>query len=417
MFQEDLLSGKHILITGGGTGLGKAMGQRIIELGAHVTICGRREEVLQNTADEFNAAHPESASWQACDIRDADAVNAMVDACWKERPLDALLNNAAGNFIARSETLSHRALDAVLSIVLHGTAYVTMACGKRWLEAKRPGNVLSILTTYAFTGSGYVLPSAMGKAGVLAMTRSLAAEWGGRGVRLNAIAPGPFPTEGAWKRLFPEGMAEKRMLSRIPLGRVGDHAELANLAVYLLADQSGYINGEIAQGGLEFQKDVIASRGNLGNDEGARKGLSVPTLYVAKSKALQDWGHGVGVTKYLYKVGVADDADATIAEMNETQFAGRGDWKLLKKTKTELDETAATERVARREQILDPDFYPQIRGAGGVFKVKLTNVENDMVVRAALASEHEQIKTGTVKEKDIVAYLLRRAEEDDAAGE
>lgn len=245
MFQDNLLDGKRILITGGGSGLGRAMGQRLVELGAHVVICGRREALLEETAAAFNAVRPDAASWHACDIRDPEAVARMVDAAWESAPLDALLNNAAGNFIARSETLSHRALDAVLAIVLHGTAYVTMACGRRWLAENRPGNVLSILTTYAFTGSGYVLPSAMGKAGVLAMTRSLAVEWGGKGIRLNAIAPGPFPTEGAWKRLFPEGMAEQRMLSRIPLKRVGEHIELANLAAFLLADGSGYINGEI----------------------------------------------------------------------------------------------------------------------------------------------------------------------------
>ena len=245
MFQDNLLDGKRILITGGGSGLGRAMGQRLVELGAHVVICGRREALLEETAAAFNTVRPDAASWHACDIRDPEAVARMVDAAWESAPLDALLNNAAGNFIARSETLSHRALDAVLAIVLHGTAYVTMACGRRWLAENRPGNVLSILTTYAFTGSGYVLPSAMGKAGVLAMTRSLAVEWGGKGIRLNAIAPGPFPTEGAWKRLFPEGMAEQRMLSRIPLKRVGEHIELANLAAFLLADGSGYINGEI----------------------------------------------------------------------------------------------------------------------------------------------------------------------------
>lgn len=245
MFQDNLLDGKRVLITGGGSGLGRAMGQRLVELGAHVVICGRRETPLEETAAAFNEVRPDAASWHACDIRDPDAVARMVDAAWEPAPLDALLNNAAGNFIARSETLSHRALDAVLAIVLHGTAYVTMACGRRWLAENRPGNVLSILTTYAFTGSGYVLPSAMGKAGVLAMTRSLAVEWGGKGIRLNAIAPGPFPTEGAWKRLFPEGMAEERMLSRIPLKRVGEHIELANLAAFLLADGSGYINGEI----------------------------------------------------------------------------------------------------------------------------------------------------------------------------
>lgn len=244
MFQNELLRGKRILITGGGTGLGKSMGHRLVELGANVVICGRREQVLRETAAEFNGIREGCAGWHACDIRDPEAVAAMVDTAWNDAPLDALLNNAAGNFIAKSETLSHRAVDAVLSVVLHGTAYVTLACGRRWLTEKRPGNVLSILTTYAATGSAYVVPSAMGKAGILAMTRSLAVEWGGRGIRLNAIAPGPFPTEGAWKRLFPEGMAEKRMLSRIPLGRVGVHQELADLTAFLLADQSGFINGE-----------------------------------------------------------------------------------------------------------------------------------------------------------------------------
>ena len=244
MFQHDLLHDKRVLITGGGTGLGKSMGARLVELGAHVIICGRREEVLAATAQEFNDHRAGAASWHVCDIRDPDAVNAMVDAAWTDAPLDGLLNNAAGNFIARSETLSHRAVDAILSIVLHGTTYVTLACGRRWLADKRPGNILSILTTYATTGSGYVVPSAMGKAGILALTRSLAVEWGGRGIRVNAISPGPFPTEGAWKRLFPEGMAKKRMMSRIPLGRVGEHQELADLAAFLLADQSGFINGE-----------------------------------------------------------------------------------------------------------------------------------------------------------------------------
>ncbi|MEK9944731.1 MAG: SDR family oxidoreductase [Alphaproteobacteria bacterium] len=244
MFQHDLLQGKRVLITGGGTGLGKSMGARLVELGAHVVICGRREEVLAATTDEFNQVRADAASWHACDIRDPEAVNAMVDAAWADAPLDALLNNAAGNFIARSETLSHRAVDAILSIVLHGTTYVTLACGRRWLAEKRAGNILSILTTYASTGSGYVVPSAIGKAGILALTRSLAVEWGNRSIRVNAISPGPFPTEGAWKRLFPEGMAEKRMLSRIPMGRVGEHQELADLAAFLLADQSGFINGE-----------------------------------------------------------------------------------------------------------------------------------------------------------------------------
>jgi NAD(P)-dependent dehydrogenase (short-subunit alcohol dehydrogenase family) len=159
--------------------------------------------------------------------------------------LDALVNNAAGNFLARTESLSPRALDAVLAIVMHGTAYVTLACGKRWLAEGHAGNVLSIVATYAETGSPYVVPSAMAKAGVLAMTRSLAVEWGGRGIRLNAIAPGPFPTEGAWSRLVPNEDVNRAWMNKIPLGRVGEHIELANLAAFLLADGSAYINGEV----------------------------------------------------------------------------------------------------------------------------------------------------------------------------
>ena len=246
MYVSDLLKDKRILVTGGGTGLGKAMAQRFLELGARVSLCGRREEVLAETKAEFDAAFGERTYTYPCDIRDAEAVDAMVGQAWDEQGgLDALVNNAAGNILAPSETLSHRAVDAVLGIVLHGSAYATLACGRRWLESGAPGNVLSIVTTYAWTGSGYVLPSAMGKAGVLAMTRSLAVEWGRRGVRLNAIAPGPFPTEGAWSRLVPNKEIEQVWLNRVPLGRVGRHEELTNLAAYLMAEQSGYINGEV----------------------------------------------------------------------------------------------------------------------------------------------------------------------------
>ncbi|HEY9537788.1 MAG TPA: SDR family oxidoreductase [Kiloniellaceae bacterium] len=245
MFQSDLLKGKRILITGGGTGLGKSMGRRVLELGAQLVICGRRQNVLEETRAEFDADFPGRSRAISCDLRDAAEVDRLVTAVWEEGPLDCLVNNAAGNFLARSETLSPRAVDAVLAIVMHGTAYVTLACGRRWLAEQRRGNVLSVIATYAETGSPYVVPSAMAKAGVLAMTRSLAVEWGGRGIRLNAIAPGPFPTEGAWRRLVPNEAMDRAWMSKIPLGRVGEHRELADLAAFLLADGSAYVNGEV----------------------------------------------------------------------------------------------------------------------------------------------------------------------------
>ena len=245
MFQTDLLKGKRILITGGGTGLGFSMGRRFLELGAGLVICGRRAEVLTAAAAKLGGDTGGKVETQVCDVRDPEAVEKMVEAIWAEGPLDCLVNNAAGNFIARSEELSPRAIDAVLGIVLHGSAYCTTACGRRWLKAGHKASVLSIITTYAWTGSAYVLPSAMAKAGVLAMTRSLAVEWGGKGVRLNAIAPGPFPTAGAWERLVPRPELAQVFESKNPLKRVGEHIELANLAAFLLSDFAGYINGEV----------------------------------------------------------------------------------------------------------------------------------------------------------------------------
>ncbi len=244
MFKDDLLAGRRILVTGGGTGIGRSIATRYKALGAHVVICGRREEVLADTVAELDRIDGGGAEWIGCDIRDHVQVDAMLERIWQGGPLDVLVNNAAGNFTAPTETLSHRAVDAVLNIVLHGSAYVTLGCGRRWLADGRPGNVISIVTTYAFTGSGYVVPSAMAKAGVLAMTRSLAVEWGGRGIRLNAVAPGPFPTEGAWERLVPKPELAKAFEAKNPLGRPGRHGELADLAAFLASEGSAYINGE-----------------------------------------------------------------------------------------------------------------------------------------------------------------------------
>jgi len=245
MFEKNLLRGKRILITGGGTGLGKGMAQRFLELGATVAICGRRESVLQQTAAELAAATGGTLQALPCDVRNLDAVEAMIDAIWKHAPLDVLVNNAAGNFIARTEELSPRAFDSVIGIVLMGTLHATMACGRRWVKAGHRGTVLSISATYAPSGSAYVVPSAISKAGVEALTRSLAVEWGNRGIRMNAIAPGPIPTQGAFSRLLPRPELEELALDRNPLHRFGTVEELANLAAFLVSDGSGYLNGEV----------------------------------------------------------------------------------------------------------------------------------------------------------------------------
>ena len=243
MFRTDLLRSKRILITGGGTGLGKAMAHRFLELGATVYICGRREEVLQKTVAELSVNGPINPL--PCDVRNLDAVESMVDSIWKGGPLDILVNNAAGNFIARTEELSPRAFESVIGIVLMGTLHATMACGRRWLKANHPGTVLSISATYASVGSAYVVPSAVSKAGVEALTRSLAVEWGSRGIRMNAIAPGPIPTQGAFSRVLPRPELEALALDRNPQHRFGTTEELANLAAFLVSDGSGYINGEV----------------------------------------------------------------------------------------------------------------------------------------------------------------------------
>ncbi|MFC7679385.1 SDR family oxidoreductase [Paenibacillus sp. GCM10028914] len=244
-FTKDLLKDKTVLITGGATGLGRAMGEKFLELGARLAICGRREDVLKTAAGEMSTLGQE-VYYKSCDVRDPDQVHKLVDAVEQHfGNINVLVNNAAGNFISPTERLSHRGVDAVLNIVLHGTFYMTLEIGKRWIEQGVSGTVLNIVTTYASTGSGYVVPSAAAKAGVLALTRSLAVEWARYGIRHVAIAPGPFPTEGAWSRLSPTPEFEEKMINRVPLARVGDKEELGNLAAYLISDYAGYINGDV----------------------------------------------------------------------------------------------------------------------------------------------------------------------------
>ena len=247
MFAPDLLKNKRILITGGGTGLGRAAAQRFLELGAAVYICGRRAEVLEHTRDELAQKTGGPIHAIPCDVRDRDALEQMLDLIWRDGPLNVLLNNAAGNILARTEELSPRAWDAVLSIVLTGSINCTMACGRRWLAANQSAVVLSTSTTYATSGAGsaYVVPSAVAKAGVMALMTSLAVEWGPRGIRLNGIAPGPIPTEGAFSRLLPRKDMEDLAKQHNPLRRFGTPDEFANLAAFLVSDLCTYINGEI----------------------------------------------------------------------------------------------------------------------------------------------------------------------------
>ena len=243
MFEKNLLAGKRILVTGGGSGLGAAMGRRFVELGAELIICGRRLELLEQTAAQLRELGSKVSAIR-CDIRDGAAVDAMIDTIWRDAPLDVLVNNAAATFIAQTEHLSFRAADAILSPTLHGAMYCTLAAGKRWIEGAHNGVVLSILSTSTITGRAFTVPSAMAKSAVLAMTKSLAVEWGPKGIRIVAIAPGPFPTAGALGQLRPEGRDEGPA-AKNPLGRVGEHSELANLACFLISDQAGYINGEM----------------------------------------------------------------------------------------------------------------------------------------------------------------------------
>lgn len=247
MLAPDSLKGQTIIITGGGTGLGKSMGKYMLELGANLVITSRKMEVLEKTAHELESQTGGKVIPLACDIRKYEEIENVIKATENHfGQVHGVLNNAAGNFISPTERLSHRAFDIIVDIVLKGTYYMTLAAGKNWINKKQPGTFLNIVTTYAWTGSGYVVPSACSKAGVLALTRSLAVEWAKYKIRSNAIAPGPFPTEGAWSRLLPGDLVKKfDPADRIPLKRVGEHQELANLAAYLMSDFSAYINGEV----------------------------------------------------------------------------------------------------------------------------------------------------------------------------
>jgi NAD(P)-dependent dehydrogenase (short-subunit alcohol dehydrogenase family) len=260
MFKDGLFAGKRILITGGGTGLGKAMAEAFLALGAEVFICGRRRQVCEDAAAELMRAHGGKVTAYGVDIRDAAAVEAMVEHIFKSGPLTDLVNNAAGNFISRTQDLSPRGFDAIAGIVMHGTFYMTHAVGKRWIAGGTPGSVVSIVVTWARNGGPFVVPSAMSKSAVQAMTMSLAAEWGRYGIRLNAIAPGEIPTEGMSKRLNPGDEPGARTAAANPMGRCGTLQELQNLAVFLLSDGCRWLNGEtIAMDGAQ----ALATGGNF----------------------------------------------------------------------------------------------------------------------------------------------------------
>lgn len=247
MLRDGALKGQTIIVTGGGTGLGRSMGKYFLELGANLVITSRKMEVLEKSAAELEEETGGKVLPVACDVRDYEQVENVLKVTEdKFGTIHGLLNNAAGNFVSPTERLSNRAFDTIIDIVLKGSTNFTLALGKKWIEQKQAGTVLNIVTTYAWTGSGYVVPSACAKAGVLAMTRSLAVEWAKYKIRLNAIAPGPFPTEGAWSRLLPGDLVKKFDPAKlVPVGRVGDHQELANLAAYLMSDYSAYVNGEV----------------------------------------------------------------------------------------------------------------------------------------------------------------------------
>ena len=243
MFKDNLLKNKRILITGGGTGLGKEMASHFAMHGAELYICGRRENVLSETAAEISETYGTKVNYQTLDIRASKDVDDFIESIFEDGALDGLVNNAAGNFISPTKDLSHKGFDAIANIVFHGTFYMTHSVGKRWIELGHKGSIVNILTTWIWTGSPYVVPSAMSKSGIHAMTQSLAAEWGKYGIKINGIAPGPFPTKGAWDRLNPDSN-DDGMTNTVPLGRVGEMEELQNLATFLMADGCDYLTGQ-----------------------------------------------------------------------------------------------------------------------------------------------------------------------------
>ena len=282
-FRADVLSSKRILITGGGTGLGKELARHFVAHGASVHICGRREAVLQGAVDELmkSAQHGGKVEYHLCDVRDADAIEAMVDKIWAGGPLTGLVNNAAANFIAPSVDISPRGFAAVRSTVMDGALFSTLACGKRWIRDGLPGSVVSMLVTWVWTGSAYVLPSTMAKTAVHAMTMSLAVEWGKHNIRVNAVAPGPFPTESAWEKLAPSPKANVGAASadEVPMGRFGRMPELCNLLTFLQADGCEYLTGQ-----------------NIAIDGGHH--LAAPSTFAALGKLTpEDWAEAKAIVR------------------------------------------------------------------------------------------------------------------------
>ncbi|HEX3431834.1 MAG TPA: SDR family oxidoreductase [Rhizomicrobium sp.] len=271
MFCENLFARKRILVTGGGTGLGEVMTEAYARLGAAVYICGRRAGVAEETAERIAWKTSAAVKGFGCDIRLPESVDELLQRIWEDGgALTGLVNNAAGNFISRTEDLSPRGFNAISDIVFRGTFYVTLACGKRWIEQRAPASVISILATWIWNGGPYTVPSAMSKAGINVMTKSLAVEWARHGIRLNAIAPGPFPTKGAWERLNPEALSRGDAGGANPMGRVGEMSELANLATFLMADGCDYLTGQTIaiDGGLHLATGGnFSSLARLGDSE------------------------------------------------------------------------------------------------------------------------------------------------------